>query len=169
MKKIALQALLFFTVFFAISIYQIRNHIPRTTDVPLISGQSADGTPNQINLAQGILKSHPTLLYFFAPWCGVCKIAMGNLNILSTFASVNVVIIALDYDNKNEVIDLIKQKNLGNFELVFGDNATKQSFKVGAYPTYYVVSGQGEVFTSSIGYSTTIGMLFRIWTARLWT
>lgn len=166
MKKFGLQVLLFITVFFAISLFQIRNHIPRSTKAPLISGQSLNGQPISKDLANhAATTARSTLIYFFAPWCGVCKISMGNLNFLATLAPTNIIIVGLDYEKPNDVLDVIKETDLNNFELILGDNATNQAYKINAYPTYYVVSGKGEVVTSSVGYSSTLGMLVRMWYA----
>lgn len=166
MKKFGLQALLFLVVFIGISLFQIRNHIPRTTKAPLITGHTEDGTSVSKDIAnQSTLPPRSTLIYFFAPWCGVCKVSMGNLNFLAKLAPTNIVIVALDYEKPAEVIDIIKDKELTGFDLILGDNATNQAYKVDAYPTYYVVSEKGDIVTSSVGYSSTLGMLLRMWYA----
>ncbi len=166
MKKFGLQALLFIIVFLGFSLFQIRNHIPRTAKAPLITGQFKDSTPANKDLGdQSVIPARTTLIYFFAPWCGVCKVSMGNLNFLASLAPVNILIVALDYDKSNEVIDIINEKELSDFELILGDNATNQAYMVDAYPTYYVISDKGEIVTSSVGYSSTLGMLVRIWLA----
>ena len=166
MKKFSLQVLLFTIVFFAIALFQIRNHIPRSAKAPPITGQFKDGTPADKDLTtQSHAPASTTLIYFFAPWCGVCKVAMGNLNNLAALTQAKIVIVALDYEKSSDVLDLITEKELSSFDLILGDEATGQAYKVDTYPTYYVLSDQGEVVTSSVGYSSTLGMLFRVWLA----
>jgi thiol-disulfide isomerase/thioredoxin len=164
MKKFALQVLAGVFILTAISLFQIRNHIPHASNAPAITGVGKDGTPIHLDLVQSGEKSSKTsLLYFFAPWCGVCKMSMGNLNILSKMTSANIIIVALDYENPTEVIDLIKVKELESFELILGDTTTNQAYKIEAYPSYYVISADGKIVTSAVGYTTTVGMLLRIW------
>ena len=166
MKKFGLQALLFIIVFFAVALFQIRNHIPRLAKAPPITGQFKDGTPADKDLAaQSQAPAPATLIYFFAPWCGVCKVAMGNLNNLAALTQARIVIVALDYEKPSDVLDLITEKELSNFDLILGDDATGRAYKVDAYPTYYLLSDRGEIVTSSVGYSSTLGMLFRVWLA----
>ena len=45
-----------------------------------------------------------TLVYFFAPWCQVCHLSIGNLEYLDE-SNVNIVRIALDYES----VDAVKQ------------------------------------------------------------
>ena len=166
MKKFAIQALLFMAVFFAVSLFQIRNHIPRSAKAPHITGQFEDGSPADKDLAaESQVPARPTLIYFFAPWCGVCKVSMGNLKYLAALTPASIMIVGLDYEKPGDVLDLISEKGLADFDLILGDITTNQAYKVDAYPTYYVISSQGEIVTSSVGYSSTLGMLFRMWFA----
>ena len=166
MKKFGLQALIFVVMFLAVSMFQVRNHIPHAAKAPLITGQSNDGQMISKDLSdQTSSKKRSTLIYFIAPWSGVCKITMGNLNYLAKLASANIIIVGLDFEKQTDVLDLIKEKDLGHFELILGDNRTNEEYKIDAYPTYYIVSEKGEVITSSVGYSSTPGMLLRMWYA----
>ena len=146
--------------------FQIRNHIPHAAKAPLITGQSFDGQMISKDLADHTsTPKRSTLVYFFAPWCGVCKVSMGNLNYLIKLVPINIIIVGLDYEKQTDVLDLIKEKDLGQFELILGDSRTNQAYKIDAYPTYYIVSETGEVITSNVGYSSTPGMLLRMWYA----
>lgn len=168
MKKFTLQAVFFIIILLGLSFFQIRRHIPRSTKAPIITGLSKGGIGTSKDFGEPTASSlRPTLVYFFAPWCGVCKIAMENLKLLPKMAGVNIVLVALDFETSDEVIDLIDEKHLSEFELIMGNQKTNLDYKIEGYPTYYVISDQGEVVTSSVGYSTTLGMLVRIWLAAM--
>lgn len=101
----------------------------------------------------------PTLLYFFAPWCGVCRLSMGNLESLDP-AKVRVVAIALDYANQTEVEQFLQDINV-QVPTYLGTNELKKRFVIKAYPSYYVLDEHFEIQGRTVGYSTTLGMWLR--------
>lgn len=103
-------------------------------------------------------KQKTTLIYFFAPWCSICKLSMGNISNISD--SVNTVAVALEYTSPDEVksfIDDIKVK----VPVLLGNRKLAREYKVTAFPSYYVIDDQGKVLEKSVGYSSTIGLLWR--------
>lgn len=103
----------------------------------------------------------PTLVYFFAPWCGVCKMSIDNLQGLNT-DKIHVVTVALDYDNTQEVAEFIGEQEL-QVPVLLGNKEVKRQFQVKGYPSYYVLDKNRNVVSKSYGYSTAIGMKLRAW------
>lgn len=101
----------------------------------------------------------PTVLYFFAPWCGVCRLSMGNLESLDE-AQVRVVAIALDYANQTEVEQFLQDIDV-QVPTYLGTSELKQRFVIKAYPSYYVLDENFEIQGRTVGYSTTLGMWLR--------
>lgn len=101
----------------------------------------------------------PTVLYFFAPWCSVCRLSMGNLESLDP-AKVRVVAIALDYANQTEVEQFLADIDV-QVPTYLGTNELKKRFVIQAYPSYYVLDEQFEIQGRTVGYSTTLGMWLR--------
>lgn len=115
--------------------------------------------PSLSGNSQGIL--HPTkhtLVYFFAPWCSICKLSMGNLK--SVDASINTVAIALDYQHVDEVSQFINHIEI-DAPVLLGNNQLASYFQVSAYPSYYIIDEQGKVLDRSMGYSSLAGLLWR--------
>lgn len=75
----------------------------------------------------------PTLIYFFAPWCKVCSLSIGNLEYLDT-NQLNIVRIALDYSNVEEVKKFAAKHNISS-QILLGHDQVKQQFKIQGYPT----------------------------------
>ena len=102
-----------------------------------------------------------TILYFFAPWCHVCEVSIGNLQ---TFyqqnEQVDVIAIALDYVNQTEIENYAAKHQL-TFPVSLGNEAIKQAFKISGYPSYYVLDTTNKVIARSIGYSTEMGLYLR--------
>jgi thiol-disulfide isomerase/thioredoxin len=100
-----------------------------------------------------------TLVYFFAPWCAVCKMSIGNLDAVNT-DEYNVIRVALDYQSQEE-IEAFASDNEVNGTILLGGEQHKSRFNISGYPTYYVLSENLEVIRSDMGYSTYLGLKLR--------
>lgn len=101
----------------------------------------------------------PTLIYFFAPWCQVCHLSIGNLDYIDS-DKVAVVRVALDYPNVEDVAEFV-QKHEIDAPILLGDRALQREFGIKAYPTYYVINKSHEVVAGTQGYSTALGLKLR--------
>ncbi len=102
-----------------------------------------------------------TVLYFFAPWCQVCHLSIGNLqNLYEKKSDIAVIAIALDYSDKAEVLAFTQQHEL-SFPVVLGTQELKTAFKIKAYPSYYILNKNNTVIGRSLGYSTELGLYLR--------
>ena len=164
MKKIMPELLIALIIIVAVSLYQGRNLLSSATLAPALHGFSPDGS----SVVQSDY-SQPTLIYFFAPWCTVCKLSMGNLNWLGKLSDIEIIIVGLDYEKPGQVFDLVNEKGLTDFKVIAGDDNTSDQFKIQAYPTYYTIRKNGVVQSASVGYSSFLGMLLRSWLASFQT
>ena len=102
-----------------------------------------------------------TIVYFFAPWCQICHASIGNLQIrYQQDPSLNVIAVALDFTDTNEVLAFTKQHQL-TFPIALGNEEIKQSFEITGYPSYYVISEENMIVSKSLGYSSELGLYFR--------
>ncbi len=104
-----------------------------------------------------------TLVYFFAPWCRICDLSIGNLNLIKNeFATeVNILIVALDYQSIDEVRNFIDDKALP-YPVILGDSRWAQEYAIKGFPSYYIIDHTGTVLSRTMGYSSTAGMLARL-------
>ena len=112
-------------------------------------------------------KQKLTLVYVFAPWCGVCRATAGNLNAL-TERGLNVVSLALAWEQKSEIDDFVRSTGLSASVLVGNDEVARE-LSVNAFPSYFILSPSGQILKAWSGYSTTIGLLLKMWAYRLTT
>ncbi|MFC3093570.1 TlpA family protein disulfide reductase [Alteromonas sediminis] len=149
-------ALLILAIFGGISVWQTRDMLASdgSVTIPPSAMVSLDGNVHQ--LFQPNSSGKPTLVYFFAPWCSVCRYSIGNLNDLDP-DSVNIIKIALDYTSKESVIDFVVDTNTQG-PVLLGSNRIKQDFQVPGYPAYYLLDDKQRVVGSAMGYSTEWGM-----------
>lgn len=102
-----------------------------------------------------------TILYFFAPWCQVCHVSIGNLQVLfQKNEEIDVVAIALDFTSLEEVRAFTRQHQL-TFPIALGNENIKKRFSITGYPSYYVLDEQNVITGKSMGYSSELGLYLR--------
>ena len=96
------------------------------------------------------------LIYFFAPWCGICRASIGNLDVIDTEMT-EVVVIAMDYASIDNVAAFVRDVGVKQ-PVLLGNDGLKAHFKIQAYPTYYVLASSFNVIRRDMGYSTAPGI-----------
>jgi thiol-disulfide isomerase/thioredoxin len=154
------EALLFVGVFLAVHAWQTRGLIDTGAALPAPVTTLADLQGRQRDLREFL--GRPVLVYFFAPWCGVCAASAGNLARLARWRAegLHVVLVAMDYETVGEVTDYVHRHELG-VPVLLGDAQTADAWRVAGYPTYYVLDGDGRVRRRDFGYSTLAGLWLR--------
>ncbi|KZN37686.1 TlpA family protein disulfide reductase [Pseudoalteromonas luteoviolacea] len=107
------------------------------------------------------LQGERSVVYFFAPWCNICRYSMPNIDKLHRQGKVNAVAIALDFQSVEEIEAFSKDLNL-SMPILLGNSKTAQDYKVKAYPTYYVMDPELKIIERSIGYSSELGIRLRL-------
>lgn len=146
---------IFATLLLGISLWQGRHLLPSGEPAPNVEITALDGTP--VSLAE--LRGKKVLLYFWAPWCEVCKAVTPNLRWLARSDRVEVVSIASAYEDLASV-RAADPKTFSDLALLGGDDAAR-AFAVRAYPTFYVLDEEGRIQRSFLGYTSRLGLWLR--------
>lgn len=145
-------------IFFGITVWQTRDMLATDGSVQI----DATVLPSLAGSTMPLVDdSKPTLIYFFAPWCSVCKLSIGNLDGLNT-DKLDVVTVALDYDSVEAVQAFVQGQKL-TVPVLLGSNDLKRQFQIKGYPSYYLLNKDRKVVSKSYGYSTALGMKLRAW------
>ncbi|WP_111976393.1 TlpA family protein disulfide reductase [Algibacillus agarilyticus] len=162
-KKIlryALHIAVVLMVFWLLSWFQARNLLTDrdTKQVSFISVNTLAEPTNR--LIQLPIEGKVTVLYFFAPWCHVCKLSINNLETLKNVYKddINVVPIALSYENIASVNDFLQARDF-KLPAYLGSETLAAEFKVDVFPTYYVLNADGTISHSAVGYTTSMGLI----------
>lgn len=176
MKSWILSILLAVGLFWGVSGYKERGLLAQASTAPAFiavtlqgelfrSAQLLErGIPDQ-QVAQQIqgsqIQGQKTLLYFFAPWCGICRLSMPNLKYLQADnEGLAVYAIALQYDSAEQVSEFIADLDL-QVPVLLGNQQMATDYQIKAFPTYYVIDEHGHISAKSLGYSTALGLWLR--------
>ncbi len=104
------------------------------------------------------------LIYFFAPWCSVCKLSADNLSKLVTSLNPEeyaIITIALSYNNESEVKDFAEKYKLPA-PVLLGNDEIMDAFKINAFPSYYIVNKNFKISSRQVGFSSYWGLKLRL-------
>jgi thiol-disulfide isomerase/thioredoxin len=152
------QLLIFIAVVVVIGQWQSR-HLP-SGEAPVSGVRTIAGDSQSLPI-----KGQATLIYFFAPWCGVCKLSMPNLNTIQRlFPTLSINAVALDFESEEDVRKFSEDLGL-RVPILLGGEDLRKSWQIDAYPTYMIIDSSGKIRASAIGYSSQLGMILRVtWT-----
>jgi len=145
-------------LFFAVHAWQTRdlpdNEMAPPTELSALAG----------GRRSALQSGEPGIVYFFAPWCRVCRVSIGNLDSLVRSGRVEwATVVALDYADAGEVRGFIESTGV-SLPVLMGTAQTSSDWSVRAFPTYYVIDSAGRIDSRSVGYSTWLGM----WARNAW-
>ncbi len=154
------QILIFSAVVLLVGQWQSRN-LP-TGLSPQVKAQDLSG-----NTVEFPNKGMVSIIYFFAPWCGVCRVSMPNLNVLKEyFPEIAITAVAFDFESADEVQKFSKEVGVTP-PVLLGEESARRLWQVTAYPTYVVLDKDGVIRGSSVGYSSQVGMIIRLLWAKI--
>ncbi len=143
----------------AIGAWQTRGHLP-SGSAPQMTLPALDGPP--VSLAS--FAGKPTLLVVWAPWCGVCAMDAPNVNRAAQWLEgrANVVWIASAYDDVGQVRAFVQRHGVRG-PVLLDDGALSRQLRADMFPTLYFLGADGRVKRTAVGYTTTLGLVARLW------
>ncbi len=147
-------ALALLAIFLLISAYQTRKHL--RGPMPALQLRATSGE----TVALDSLRGKKTLVYVWAPWCGVCKVESSNVSRVRSLVGgrANVVSIVAGYQSADEVQRHVATHSI-DYPVLLGD---EHALAVTSFPTIYFLDEQGRITRSVTGYTTTAGLLARL-------
>jgi len=158
----AFQIALFVILYYLVTLWQERGLLPSngSTKAPDFSLVSTEGVRYSLN----DLNAKNSVVYFFATWCGVCRLSMGNLQNLyeeTDHQKLSVVAIALDWESV-EIVKKYKTTHDLTFPVLLGGPNVSQAYLIKGFPTYYILDQQHKIAHVSMGYSSQLGMKLKL-------
>lgn len=106
-------------------------------------------------------KEKPTLIYFWATWCPICKLQSPTIEELSK--NYQVITIASQSGTKEEIQKYLDENNL-SFNVVddtYNDFAYR--FNVKAYPTMLIYDKNKNLKFTDVGYTSSFNLKLKLW------
>ena len=109
----------------------------------------------------------PMLIYFWATWCPICSVTSPNINSLyqEDNKDYEIITIAMQSGNPSEIKAYLNENEF-SFPVLndtFGELANK--FRVKGVPTFYILDKNRNVVSVERGYTSELGLRFRLWWA----
>jgi len=158
--RLLLELLLVILVVGGIQAWRARDLLPadERTQAPPLELRDLDGRAWSLEQLAG----KPAVIYFFAPWCGVCAASSPQLRWFQHWRGddVGVVLVGLDYASPAELVEYARDHELGT-PVLAGQPDTAAAYRVRGYPTYYVLDAQGRIAGRDMGVTTVAGLWLR--------
>jgi peroxiredoxin len=154
------EVLLFVAIVSGIYAWRTRDLLPAGARVAAPAFELADlqGRPWSLDALEG----KPAVLYFFAPWCGVCAASSPQLRWFDRWAGddVQVLLVGLDWSSPAELAAYAARHDL-QLPILAAGAQTAADYRIFGYPTYYVLDAEGRVAGRDFGYTTAPGLWLR--------
>jgi thiol-disulfide isomerase/thioredoxin len=159
-RRLAGELLLFVVIVAGVQAWRARDLLPadERTVAPAFALTDLDGRP----WSTASLAGRPAVIYFFAPWCGVCAASSPQLRWFHRWRGddVQVLLIGLDWSRVDELREYAARHELA-MPVLIGNPALGAAYRIRGYPTYYVIDASGRIARRDAGLTTVAGLWFR--------
>ncbi|MGD8912905.1 MAG: protein disulfide oxidoreductase [Candidatus Thiodiazotropha sp.] len=145
---------------FLIHLWQTRDLVEGTP--PMLSGQTLQG--EWFDMAKQT--EWPVLIHFWASWCQVCRLESSGIQSLSR--DYPVIAVAMQSGSESDVSQFLKQHQLEMPVINDPDGKLAAAWQVRGVPTSYIVSSDGRIRFSTVGFTFPLTLRMRLWLAEFW-
>lgn len=160
-QKFIGEAFLVAAIVLGIHLWQVRN-LPEGM-APDIAAPTAD--EQYVSLAEFRSRNAGRVigLHFWADWCPVCRVEEGNISAL--MADWPVLTIAMQSGNASAIRRVLAERRLAWPTLIDEDGRLSARYGLTSVPAFVVIDAQGRIRFAEVGYTSRIGMRWRLWWA----
>ena len=156
-RRWLVEAVIFIALLYALQGWMAREMVSGTA--PALVAQDLDNQTIKLAAAS----QDPTLVYFWATWCPVCKVMESDIHAIAQ--DHRVISIAMQSGSTDEIQQHLRERGLQFTTLSDPDGGLARQWGVHAVPAAFVVLPSGEIFSKTRGYSTELGLRARLWWA----
>ena len=156
----AVNALIFVVLVIGIRTWQQRDMVNGAA--PALQGVTLSGTPYQ-------LPSHPPrplLVHFWATWCSICRTEQSSIVAIARERS-DTITIAMQSGADEKISSYMREQGIALPVFNDSDGSISKAWGVHAVPASFIIAPDGQISFVEVGYTTSIGLRFRLWLAAL--
>lgn len=148
-------------------------HLWQTRDVPTGPAPElsftlllSDGSRAETTLADWRAQhsGRAVALYMWAEWCPICKLQAHNVQSLLD-AELPVLTIAMRSGSTDQVVRELRKRQQAWPTAIDTRGELTRALGFKAVPAYIVIDAKGDLRGSSVGYTSELGMRWRLWWA----
>jgi len=124
-----------------------------------LQGRTLDG--RAFELAQ--FHGKPSVIYFWASWCPVCKTMQGTVQAVAKDHPV--ISLALQSGGEAEVRRYMNDQGFNPETLLDEDGAIGKRFGLRGVPALFILGPEGNIRFATAGYTSEVGLRLRLWLA----
>ncbi len=131
-----------------------------TGNPPLIKENTLTGVT-----AMPLIGKGPAIIYFWAEWCGICKMMQDSVEVvLQDYPGLTVAVRSGDAKHLKQHID----KQRLHWEVINDANGKiANRYGVNGVPVVFFINTDGKIVFSAVGFTSETGLKFRMWLAGL--
>lgn len=158
-KRWLIDAVVVLLIIFGVRWWQQRD-LPKG-EAPPLAGASLNGE------ALGLSAEQPTMVHFWATWCGVCKLMDESVAAVSD--DYRVVTVATQSGTPNAVREWMQEHELWEGDASAFDTIADprgrlaRAWNVSAFPTTFFIGRDGEIEHVEVGFTSEMGLRARMW------
>ncbi|MEO6976707.1 MAG: protein disulfide oxidoreductase [Gallionella sp.] len=156
----AINALVFVTLIVGIRTWQQRDMVSGAA--PELQGITLAG----LSYTLPAHPEKPVLVHFWATWCPICRTEQGSIvDIAHTHP--NTITVAMQSGSTAEVVRHMREQGIAFPVINDQDGKLSAQWGVHAVPASFIIAPDGRIRFVEVGYTTGIGLRFRLWLAGL--
>lgn len=161
-KKFLLTGLSYLVIFFVLSqaISWWKSRDAMSGNLSAFNVELMDGSRFLISEFSG----EPVLFHFWATWCPVCDLQKGSVE---SIAEDYPVVSIASWSETEEVKNYMQQNGLSFPVMLDEDGQLARSYGLKGVPASFILSPSGEIKFVESGYTTELGLRFRLWISSL--
>jgi thiol-disulfide isomerase/thioredoxin len=106
----------------------------------------------------------PVLVHFWATWCSICRAEQGSIAAIARDRA-DVITVAMQSGTAEQVSRHMHEQGIAFPVVNDSDGRLSGAWGVHAVPASFIIAPDGQVRFIEVGYTTGIGLRFRLWLA----
>lgn len=159
LRSVGLQLIVLTVMIWGVDLWMTRNTVHATP--PPINRLTIAG--EQFSTAS--FKGQASLIHFWGTWCPICNIEQGTIDNMGE--NYPLVTVAMQSGSDDEINTYLSDKGVNYRVINDNSGAISEQYGVKSVPTTFVLDREGNIKFVTQGYSSELGLRFKLWLASL--
>jgi thiol-disulfide isomerase/thioredoxin len=152
---------LILAVFIGVQWWQARPLV--SGPAPALAGTLLDGHHFDLAKDRAGRNGEPTLVYFWATWCPVCRLGQGGIDAIAHDHPV--ISVAMQSGDADDIQGFMAEQGIAFPVLPDPDGSLASAWGVTGVPASFVIDETGRIRFAGVGHTTEVGLRARLWVA----